>query len=117
MKHLVIAILLSVTANANAFTGCENADGSFTVGIYETSPVKVLIMDKNVSVAPLAYLCSKSTLTNNGDKLAAYGCTGGGMGDDKKIAVYVNESKGIANFQDLDNEDNDKSNLACEIIK
>lgn len=117
MKSLIIALLLSVSANASAFTACENAEGSFSVSIYETNPAEVLVLDKSVSVVPLAYLCEKSTLTNDGDKLAVYGCVGGGMNEDKKIAVYVNESKGVASVQDLDNDGNDRSNLKCEIAK
>jgi hypothetical protein len=70
-------------------------------------------MDKNVSLLPLAYICEKSILTHNGDQLAAYACVGGGMEGEKNIVVYVNESKGMANFQDLENEDNDRSALKC----
>lgn len=75
-------------------------------------------MDKKLGVVPFSYRCAKSNLTKNGERLASYGCVGGGIGgDEKNIAVYVNESRRVANYQDLSNEKNDKFNLNCTITK
>jgi|GEM_PF-3933675 hypothetical protein len=118
MKLLAIIVLFSLGTQAHAFTSCKNKKATFAVSIYEETPVRVLVLDKKASVAPASYLCEKRTMVNDGDQMAAYGCVGGYMGaEDRKVAIYVNETDGLAEYQDLQDEDNDKSNIECEITK
>ena len=117
MKYLLMASMFVLSAKAMAYTTCASSDEAFKLFITESKLVQLLVLDKSVSPAPLSYVCEKSSMTDNQEQLAAYACLGGGFGEEKPVAVYVNESQGLANFQDLSDESKDKSDLNCEISR
>ena len=112
MKQIAIALLLSVAANAQAFTNCTNANGSFSFGIYQSNPVQILVMDQAVSVAPLSYVCEKTALADT-QKVTLYRCVGGLVNEEKQIAIYINETLKAGQYQDLSNENNERGHLSC----
>lgn len=122
MKKLLLTIsIFAASINTYAFTSCSTEDvtslglPSFSINIYHTDKIKALITDRKISNLPKAYLCQKSSMTNDGEQLVAYSCLGGGFNEEKAIAIFVNETALLASYQDAENEDNDVENLRCEI--
>lgn len=121
MKKILTVLVTISSLSSYAFINCKTndlaADGSplFSVNIYETTPIMALISDRRVSKSSKSYLCQKSTLTNDGDKLSTYDCVGGGFGEKLNIAVFINETNLLANYIE-ENENNDLENLLCEIF-
>ena len=121
MKSLLTVLALVLSVNSYAFTSCSTPEVTsrglpvFSVNIYHTDKIQALVTDRRISMIPKAYLCEKSSISNDGDLLEAYSCLGGGFNEEKAIAIYVNETALLANFNDLEDESNDIENLNCEI--
>jgi hypothetical protein len=121
MKSLLAILTLVASVNTFAFTSCSTTQltssglPAFSVNIYHTDKIQALITDRRVSNIPKAYICQKSSMTNDGSQLSAYSCLGGGYNQEAEIAIFVNETALLANYQDASNEDNDLEDLKCEI--
>ena len=121
MKILLTILAVITSINTYAFTSCSTQKVTsqrlpvFTVNIHHTNKIQALITDRRISNLPKSYICHKSLLTHNGDRLAGYSCFGGGYNEEKSIAIFVNETTMRANYQDAHNENNDLENLRCII--
>lgn len=115
MKSLFVAVLLTLSSQAHALTSCVNADGTFSLNIYNSVPIKLLVTDTTVSAAPFSYTCEKTQISNDEEILVGYGCVGGTIGKSMKVAAYINVTKGIGNYVDLIDARGDKSGLTCTV--
>lgn len=116
MKKLILILAVIASAKSNAFIECRNDNSTFSIFIYESNPLNALIVDSEVSSAtPLSYLCNNKKSMNRNNLLSTFTCVGGGMGEENKIEIKVNESKEIANYIDFSNLNRKKINLKCDI--
>ena len=76
-----------------------------------------LATDLRISRLPLAFICEKSTMENDGQVFSSYLCLGGGYNEEKDMALAMNETTSEANYF-FDNTDQDEEydleGLKCE---